>query len=140
MANPRGNVNGPFYPLGKFTVAVVGTTIPLNTNVPITDQSGTPTGGIAPQSSKGTPSPLKVTEIKIMTPTTNAGNVFLIFKGPAGADTAAGNSGAGVLLVIQPGQERTLQCSQTANGFTLDQFVLDADAANQVCWITCVIA
>lgn len=140
MANPRGNVHGPIYPLGKFTVAVVGTTIPLNTNVPITDTSGTPATGVPGTSRVGSPAPLKVSEIKIMCPASNTGNIFLIFKGPGGLDTAAGNSGAGVIQVIQPGQERSVVCPQTANGFVLDQMLLDADVAAQVCWITCTIS
>ena len=140
MANPRGNVNGPFYPLGKFTVTP-GAPQALSTNVPITDVSGTPSGGIQPQTVKGSPSPLKVGELKVMTPASNTGNIFIITKGPGGADTAAGNSGVPVLLAVPPGHVESLQCSQTANGFTLDQVAVDADtAAGQVCWINAIIA
>lgn len=130
-----GNPNGPIYPLGKFTVAVVGTVIPLNTNVAITDNSGTPSGGISPQSSKGSPAPLKANELKIMTPTSNTGNIFLVFK----SGTAAGASGTAVILVVQPGQERSIQ-SQLANApFVLDQMALDTDAAGSVAWVTAII-
>jgi hypothetical protein len=140
MANPRGSVNGPFYPLGKFTIAAAGATQALNANVPITDATGTPTGGVPGTSIKGSPSPLKCSELKVMTPGSNTGNIFIITKGPGGADTAAANSGVPVLLVVQPGQERSLNCSQTANGFTLDQLLIDTDVAGSVCWIDAIIS
>lgn len=130
-----GNSNGPIYPLGKLTVAVVGTVVPLNTNVAITDQSGTPSGGIPPQSSKGSPAPLKCNEIKVQTPVANTGNIFLVFK----SGTAAGANGTAVVLLVQPGQERSIQ-SQLANApYEVDQFALDTDVAGSIAYVTLII-
>ena len=138
MANPSGNVNGGVYPLGKFSVTT-GTTQLLSANVPITDNSGIPAAGIPGSNiGSGTPSPFKCNRVLVMTPTTNTGNIFLIMNVPTTA-TAAGNSGANVILAVPPGTVREISSPNLNNMFTLKSFALDADAAAQVCWVTVVI-
>jgi len=120
-----GNTSGPVYPLGLFTVATVGTVIPLDTNVPITDATGT----------AANKAPIKATQIKVMNASAT-GNIFLVFK----ATTAAANNGTGVILHVPPLSERTLESTNGGMAFTVTSYGLDTDVNGTKAFVTLVMA
>jgi hypothetical protein len=85
MATRFGNPMGPIYPLGLISVATAGTPVGLDANVPITTALGTPTAGIPGYTTAGVPSQVQANQIKINAPSTNVGDVYLIFKSQAAA-------------------------------------------------------
>jgi hypothetical protein len=119
-----GSKTGPIYPLGLFTVAVIGTVIPLSTNVPLTDAAGT----------AANPSPLKCASIKVMNASAT-GNIFLCFNGT----TAAANNGTGVILHVPPLQERTIESNAGSNQFSVNNMSLDTDAGGTKAYVTLVV-
>lgn len=119
-----GSVTGPVYPLGLLTVAVIGTVIPLSTNVPVTDTAGT----------AANKSPLKCTTVKVMN-ASSTGNIFLVYA----TTTAAANNGTGVLLHVPPLQERVLESNMGSNQFTVSSYALDTDAGGTKAYVTLVI-
>lgn len=134
-AGPFGSTQGPIYPLGKFTIAAAGTTQQLNANVKVTDATGTLSTGVPGTSTQGSPTPMKCANLKINTPISNTGNIYLLFKSGVSA-VASPNA---IILIIPPGQERELPILPTANGYVLDQLILDTDVAAQVCYVTAFI-
>lgn len=120
-----GNTSGPVYPLGLFTVAAIGTVIPLDTNVPITDATGT----------AANKAPIKCSQIKVNNASAT-GNLYLVFK----TSTAAANNGTAVILFIPPLQERTLESPNGGMAFTVTSYGLDTDANGTKGYVTLIMA
>ena len=125
MAQPFGNATGPVYPLGLFTVATAHTVIPLSTNVAITAGFGT----------AGSAAPAYFDSVKIMAPSANTGDVYLVFKTQA----ANGAGGTSVVLLCPKGQERELTATNTGQPFSLDQFGVDADNNGDKAYVVCTV-
>lgn len=135
MATPWGSPTGPVYPLGLFTVATAHTVVTLDANVPITNAFGTASGGIKGLSTTGSPAPILCNQIKCMAPSANTGDVYLVFKGQA----SNGTGGTSVILSIPKGTERVLIFPYQMNGFSVDQYAIDADTNSDKCYVTLVI-
>jgi hypothetical protein len=135
MATPFGNPASGLYPLGKMIVAVPGTPIPLNTNVPITTSWGTPAAGIPGYTTKGVLSQLCCNGIIVSAPSTNTGDVFLVFK----AQGYNGTGGSSVVICVAKGTTQQIVAPAGSNPFQLDQLGVDAVTANDVAFVTAVI-
>lgn len=135
MATPWGSTSGPVYPLGLITVTTAGTVVALTVNVPLDTAWGTATGGIPGLTTSGKRSTLCANRIVCMAPSSNTGDVYLVFKGQA-AGTAGGSS---VILSIPKGQVRVLESPQLSNPFQLDQFGVDADTNGDKLYVTTII-
>ena len=120
-----GNAMGPIYPLGLFTVVTAHTVIPLSTNVPITTGFGT----------SGSASPAAFDSIKVMAPSANTGDVYLVFK----SQPSNGTGGTSVILSVPKGQEREITATNTGGPFTLDQLGIDADNNGDKAYVTCTV-
>lgn len=134
MAEFGNRASGPF-PLGLISVGAPGTPVGLDANVAITTFWGTPTGGVPGLTTKGVPSQLQANQIKVSAPSTNVGDVFLVFKA-AGFNAGAGES---VILVIPKGQERTLGAPAGSNPFQLDKYGIDAVNGGDGAYVTAVV-
>lgn len=135
MATRFGNPMGPIYPLGLISVATAGTPVGLDANVPITTALGTPTAGIPGYTTAGVPSQVQANQIKINAPSTNVGDVYLIFKSQA----AAAGSGTSVIVVIPKGQERTVGAPAGSSPFQVDKMGLDAATNGDGAYVTLLI-
>jgi hypothetical protein len=111
-------------PIGKITVAVVGTPVPLSFNCG-------PYGGQQGTDWKNPPVPgMAWRFMEIQGDNDNLGNLYLLPRGK----TAAGNPGS-ILAKIPPGGSIPFPSSvMGANGFTPENFVLDSDAVNCVAY------
>jgi len=130
-----GNPSSGVYPLGLISVATAGTPVALNANVAITTAFGTPTTGVPGLTTKGVPSQVQANQIKINAPSTNAGDVYLVFKSQA----AAAGSGTSVIVVIPKGQERTVGAPAGSSPFQVDQFALDAATNGDGAYVTLIV-
>jgi hypothetical protein len=130
-----GNPMGPIYPLGLISVATAGTPVALSANVAITTALGTPLTGVPGLTKVGVPSQVQANQIKINAPSTNTGDVFLVFKSQA----ASAGSGTSVIVVIPKGQERTVGAPAGSSPFQVDKFGLDAATNGDGAYVTLII-
>jgi hypothetical protein len=120
MATAFGNTAGPVYPLGKIVVATAHTTVPLSQNVGLTTGFG----------------PVTASTIKVMAPSGNTGDVYLIFTGQA----SNGTGGTSVVLSVPKGTERELKSYTQGGAFNVAAFSLDADNNGDSAYVTLVNA
>lgn len=125
MATPFGSALGPIYPLGLISVTTAGTPVALTVNVVGTTAFGTP----------ASPAPLSANQIIVMAPSTNTGDVQLVFKSQA----ATAGSGASVILNVPKGAAMKLESPQLSNPFAIAQLGLDATSSGDKAYITLVI-
>lgn len=122
-AQPFGQKLGPLYPLGALIVAVPGTPILLNQNVPITTDFGTPTS----------PSYIVFNQLILTAPSSNTGSTYLVFKG------GSKNIPSSIVVAIPAGGLFVLASPQLSNIFQASNFAVDADTASNQLVATCVI-
>jgi hypothetical protein len=109
-----GNLLGSVFPLGKFTVAAAGTSIPLSTNVSVNT-------GSAPGSAIAVPA--TANEIIVSAPSTNTGDVYLTFG--AGNSSTLPVNGTGVVFAVAKGTTQRLSCPVGTSPFQLALFGID---------------
>jgi hypothetical protein len=150
MAPPFGSTTGPFYPFGKFTVAAPGTPIGLSTtqslgvqavaggNVASTTGFGTPVGGIPGETIAGLPAQLVCNGLLLFTPPSNNGLIYLCFAGTA-AQPGNKNVPNSIILGLPPNYFFPFILGNASNPFMPGMFVVDADTAANVLYVTAVI-
>lgn len=119
--------NGPFWPLGPITVATPGTPVPLTQNLNALGQSYTSTGSSAYAAA--------FNQWLLQAGAANTGNIYLIYPGGSKADPNT------IILALIPGQFYALSTSaRNGNVFGLNDFVIDADTANDFVQVTGLVA
>jgi hypothetical protein len=138
MAPPFGSTTGPLYSFGKIIVATPGTPVLLSQNVSTKTGFGTPTTGVLGLSTSGRPASMMVNQLIFKSYPTNAGFCYLCFAGTAAqpGSKAVPNS---IILILGPGDFFNLALAVGASPFMPDNYVIDADTANNAMQISAVI-
>lgn len=119
--------NGPFWPLGRITVATPGTPVSLTQNLSAAGKQYTSTGNSEYAAA--------FNKITCEAPSANTGNCYLMYPGFAKGDPN------GIIRTVPSGTVVEVIASATSrNVFGFGDFLIDADTSNNYLQVTGFVA
>lgn len=118
---------GPYWPLGRITVATPGTPVPLTQNLNAAGLAYVPTGTSQYAAA--------FNQILVRAAVANTANIYIVVPGGSKNDT---NS---IIAFLQPGEFIYIgNSARNLNTFGLTDFLIDADTAANYAQVTGVVA